>query len=447
MPLQWGRNLSVAEGCWSGRRLPITRGCFNGAATFRLRKVPGIVLDPFMGAGFNGAATFRLRKACSECGEPMSDELQWGRNLSVAEGQIVFRCRACRARFNGAATFRLRKVEALEAGLVERHASMGPQPFGCGRRSACPKTTAAETASMGPQPFGCGRPTLSSTLNIHSSLQWGRNLSVAEGARRDEGATGHSRLQWGRNLSVAEGPYGFDLIMLDFGFNGAATFRLRKGRRGPAPRRHGRSFNGAATFRLRKGQRPTCQRALAISFNGAATFRLRKEHGRRRHVDARVASMGPQPFGCGRPMRWSTTSKISALQWGRNLSVAEGPAARSTTRARPCCFNGAATFRLRKERGLRLAQRGRQASMGPQPFGCGRRAGHAAPSWRPRGFNGAATFRLRKGAGRSMAAPRAAPLQWGRNLSVAEGNGFWEGVRLIDRLQWGRNLSVAEGAG
>ena len=37
-------------------------------------------------------------------------------------------------------------------------------------------------------------------------------------------------------------------------------------------------------------------------------------------------------------------------------------------------------------------------------------------------------------------------LQWGRNLSVAEGCGrMVESARRLEALQWGRNLSVAEG--
>ena len=60
-----------------------------------------------------------------------------------------------------------------------------------------------------------------------------------------------------------------------------------------------------------------------------------------------------------------------SLQWGRNLSVAEG------TKQVETLF-------------------GAVASMGPQPFGCGRTvsAQRASPP-SPR-FNGAATFRLRK---------------------------------------------------
>ena len=60
-----------------------------------------------------------------------------------------------------------------------------------------------------------------------------------------------------------------------------------------------------------------------------------------------IASMGPQPFGCGRSLAMIVKAATPLLQWGRNLSVAEGT--KSAT-GRPCAgsFNGAATFRLRK---------------------------------------------------------------------------------------------------
>ena len=60
--LQWGRDLSVAEGPYTG--LPFEAlPSFNGAATFRSRKVENKISD------LNTTLT-----------------LQWGRDLSVAEG-------------------------------------------------------------------------------------------------------------------------------------------------------------------------------------------------------------------------------------------------------------------------------------------------------------------------------------------------------------------------
>ena len=37
-------------------------------------------------------------------------------------------------------------------------------------------------------------------------------------------------------------------------------------------------------------------------------------------------------------------------------------------------------------------------------------------------------------------------LQWGRNLTVAEGGADMYDLGQVEKLQWGRNLTVAEGA-
>ena len=50
-----------------------------------------------------------------------------------------------------------------------------------------------------------GKPSLPLVLG-EGPLQWGRNLTVAEGVRDRLGARHGARmLQWGRNLTVAEG--------------------------------------------------------------------------------------------------------------------------------------------------------------------------------------------------------------------------------------------------
>ena len=204
---------------------------------------------------------------------------------------------------------------------------------------------------MGPQPFGCGRKNICICQVIFRGLQWGRNLSVAEGETPPQTAGSRRRLQWGRNLSVAEGA--------------TRSSRAASG----LPLQWGRNLSvaeGLLEQRLMRGQRD-------------------------------VASMGPQPFGCGRA--WESDGgriSIETLQWGRNLSVAEGPIPEKE-RADRKCFNGAATFRLRKEGRLDLAP----------------------------DFN--------------------RELQWGRNLSVAEGLASSVNGPNTGRLQWGRNLSVAEG--
>ena len=55
-------------------------------------------------------------------------------------------------------------------------------------------------------------------------LQWGRNLTVAEGAPHDQGKENCLRLQWGRNLTVAEGgSQARRACTIPARFNGAAT--------------------------------------------------------------------------------------------------------------------------------------------------------------------------------------------------------------------------------
>ena len=55
-------------------------------------------------------------------------------------------------------------------------------------------------------------------------LQWGRNLTVAEGAMRDADRAETALLQWGRNLTVAEGSGSpWRILASRVCFNGAAT--------------------------------------------------------------------------------------------------------------------------------------------------------------------------------------------------------------------------------
>ena len=302
------------------------------------------------------------------------------------------------ARFNGAATFRLRKVN-------ESH--MGRSMF---------------DASMGPQPFGCGRLWLRDVTDRAPPLQWGRNLSVAEGRRKRQlvqqeldASMGPQPFGCGRDNKTTSGPS--QLV----GFNGAATFRLRKGGVTTRPRGPLSRFNGAATFRLRKVALPSPYRPDVDSLQWGRNLSVAEGAGRPSAAPAGRASMGPQPFGCGRDRMEATIDPQAWLQWGRNLSVAEGwPCGQD--RARDCVrFNGAATFRLRKDITMRGAPPTWRASMGPQPFGCGR------------GSEDVLFF-------------DAPMLQWGRNLSVAEGPSPDALPHDPATLQWGRNLSVAEGA-
>ena len=166
---------------------------FNGAATFRSRKVPPDVAPRPHPRGFNGAATFRSRKGRDRRRAALAwAPLQWGRDLSVAEG--------CRQTLGGDR---------------QRPASMGPRPFGRGRG-----------------------PTELSALGL-GTLQWGRDLSVAEGVSARTRRARREKLQWGRDLSVAEGRKRHTKSSFPTSFNGAATFRSRKAASQYPPPRQG----------------------------------------------------------------------------------------------------------------------------------------------------------------------------------------------------------------
>ena len=129
-------------------------------------------------------------------------------------------------------------------------------------------------------------------------------------------------LQWGRNLPVAEIA------------NASASFTNSIG-----------GFNGAATFQSRKSKRSSMSEWLQL------------------------ASMGPQPSSRGNQnrLREATARANEALQWGRNLPVAEiRLPRRGAARARGS-FNGAATFQSRKCLGRHPSSGVLGASMGPQP--------------------------------------------------------------------------------
>ena len=175
--LQWGRNLTVAEGIrgefWRqylsvlqwGRNLTVAEGLPKAR--------------PYLQLGI--ASMGPQLDSCGRCGADLSDvhggRLQWGRNLTVAEGDIL-----------------------PPAGPPALAASMGPQLDSCGRGVRRYGRDPSDRASMGPQLDSCGR------------LEGGPPAQAASNA-----------LQWGRNLTVAEGPHGSRPTMQSKRFNGAAT--------------------------------------------------------------------------------------------------------------------------------------------------------------------------------------------------------------------------------
>ena len=181
-------------------------------------------------------------------------------------------------------------------------------------------------------------------------LQWGRSLSAAEWPGAAPAGTREIRLQWGRSLSAAECALCQAVLKmveaLQWGrsLSAAECSRCHRWRRSGCPR-----FNGAAAFRLRNGRNDA----------GGSLLDL-------------LASMGPQPFGCGMDvMTRAVPFWIFLLQWGRSLSAAEWRSPPAGCSRNGICFNGAAAFRLRNGHLAFWEDSGYPASMGPQPFGCG----------------------------------------------------------------------------
>ena len=148
-----------------------------------------------------------------------------------------------------------------------------------------------------------------------------------------------------------------------------------------------------------RGRRPAARAALGVGrrFNGAATFRSRK-----------VGEL------------WLPSTPRSSLQWGRDLSVAEGG-------RRPGRQNR--TITLQWGRDLSVAEGG---SRTPTPA-------------RPAGLQWGRDLSVAEGPCCTTLLRRRPRLQWGRDLSVAEGERSWPSYHVASRLQWGRDLSVAEG--
>ena len=326
-----------------------------GPRPFGRGRTPTVRNNATATPSFNGAATFRSRKAqAAPPGRYGLAELQWGRDLSVAEGP-----------------------------------SWRPDP-----PTTCP-------ASMGPRPFGRGRGIARLLAGEKAQLQWGRDLSVAEGGRGRRGRGGRQQasmgprpfgrgrgrrempvlqvpaaLQWGRDLSVAEG----------WPTSPRPTTSTPQASMGPRPFGRGRP---QATARRAPRSRLQWGRDLSVAEGRG---------DRRPRIGARRASMGPRPFGRGRGRaRGRARGRVRGLQWGRDLSVAEG--ARSEAAAwKTIRFNGAATFRSRKDPRYRpvtrpdtMLQWGRDLSVAEGRYPSG------MPSCAAIRFNGAATFRSRKG--------------------------------------------------
>ena len=159
--------------------------------------------------------------------------------------------------------------------------------------------------------------------------------------------------------------------------------------------------------------------------------------------------MGPRPFSRGKAEGSTWDGRVrTGFNGAATFQPRKGLGTPTTPTHARTCFNGAATFQPRKARyfgppGLVSAK---DASMGPQPFGRGKRVARGRVITRGTGFNGAATFQPRKSSLTSSTSryPQYL-LQWGRNLSGrGKSSSCSGGTTWTPPLRWGRNLSAAE---
>ena len=175
---------------------------------------------------------------------------------------------------------------------------------------------------------------------------------------------------------------------------------------------HGASFNGATAFRpwrTRPSAPPACLLPVCCGIR---------------------ASMGPQPFGCGRHIR-------------SDMNAAGRP---------ECRFNGATAFR---------PWRTRQAYRWPAARGCRLQWGHGlsavedpGPPRRAIGaaarFNGATAFRPWRTTACRAGNPRSWPLQWGHGLSAVDDRTLTQRRWCLapeigsSLLQWGHGVWAVE---
>ena len=332
---------------------------FNGAATLSSRKSIATGRFSRCRTSFNGVATLSSRKCTQKptkrvayilasmgprhysrgndivglAQSALKDELQWGRDIIVAE--ILYR-------------------GSSDDGYSR--ASMGPRHYRRGNRARDnAETPERESASMGPRHYRRGNGALMSYRKAAKKLQWGRDIIVAEISLRLVASGVNNLLQWGRDIIVAE--------------MHPAT---------PPPRATQR-FNGAATLSSRKFTHARKEQFGMNGFNGAATLSSRKSpnhHFRRRGVGC--ASMGPRHYRRGNfgDAQVSGVACVYASMGPRHYRRGNHDDRRSTALHRLRSFNGAATLSSRKlqQRCKRYARR--RASMGPRHYRRGNRSSH-----------------------------------------------------------------------
>ena len=152
---------------------------------------------------------------------------------------------------------------------------------------------------MGP---GCFHPRNMKTSTIpraKRALQWGRDVSIPEIARKPSVHISRGWLQWGRDVSIPEMPMAWSTV--------DTHIQLQWGRDVSIPE---------------MPSHPHLGRPLP-SFNGAGMFPSQKSPLVFRLTPANRASMGPGCFHPRNLMPWLTWLRGVMLQWGRDVSIPE----------------------------------------------------------------------------------------------------------------------------
>ena len=173
-------------------------------------------------------------------------------------------------------------------------------------------------------------------------------------------------------------------------FNGAATYSLRKAAACLSASARRRGFNGAATYSLRKVREEFDSGDVMTQLQWGRNILVAESCSRPYSRNSRTrASMGPQHTRCGKP-------------GGEDVHAGDNPASMGPQHTR--------CGKLHLQRAARDVF---AASMGPQHTRCGKCGCGSRRFRQMRCFNGAATYSLRK------AAARWSPSSWRRRFNGA----------------------------
>ena len=249
---------------------------------------------------------------------------QWGRDRLAAEGAWSAGCPPRPPRVNGAATVWPRKAPARYTSV----AYGGRRQWGRDRLAAegwgAAHNEGRAPASMGPRPFGRGRR---GTPRVDPRMPGGVNGAATV---------------WPRKVAGPQRVFPRDIRV-----NGAATVWPRKGLVSISLGDACTGVNGAATVWPRKGRPPmrSCRRGHSV--NGAATVWPRKAETLMKLLRERVRQWGRDRLaaeGCGCPCKECHCFRVNgaATVWPRK--VVDPFVGSGTT----CGVNGAATVWPRK---------------------------------------------------------------------------------------------------